>query len=73
MQRGDALGVEAQDQQVIGVLRSAEPVAIELVEVTRRAFFMFRRDSQNGLSLAIAAARAVDIRPLTLPAGGRSG
>jgi hypothetical protein len=30
---------------------------------------MFRRDSQNGLSLAIVAARAADIRPQTLPAG----
>jgi len=37
MQRRDALGVEAQHQQVLGVLRSAEPVAIELVEVARRA------------------------------------
>jgi hypothetical protein len=37
------------------------------------SFFMFRRDSQNGLSLAIVAARAVDIRPLALPARARSG
>src|SRR6267154_334764 len=33
------------------------------------SFFMFRRDSQHGLSLAIVAARAADIRPQALPAG----
>ncbi|MBK9031384.1 MAG: hypothetical protein IPL61_08605 [Myxococcales bacterium] len=37
------------------------------------SFFMLRRASQKGLSLAIRAALVFDIRPATLPAHDRSG